>query len=212
MGSKPVGLLASIGGRWRRMRVMELIDYHRGEVEIQERDSTTRDVFEFVRDQIAQVRPGVAVEHIGSSAVPGMPGKNYVDVMVLPDDPAAIDATAAAIDGLGLKHARGYRPERPFFVGAVQHDERVTNVHVYVIPGGADEAITQHGLAEALRADPKLRDEYAAVKRRAVGSGSTDPVRYSMDKGDWVDGTIERLGLPPLPDPGPPPREYLSGR
>jgi len=33
-----------------------------------------------------------------------------------------------------------------------------------------------------------------------------------MDKGDWVDGTIERLGLPPLPDPEPPPPEYLSGR
>lgn len=193
-------------------QAMELTGYHRGDVEIHEWDPATRDVFEFVREQIARVLPGVAVEHIGSSAIPGMPGKNYVDVMVLPNGSAATGATAAAIDGLGLEHARGYRPERPFFVGAVRHDEMATNVHVYVIPAGVDEAITQHGLAEALRADPTLRDEYAAVKRRVVGSGSTDPVRYSMEKGDWVADTIERLGLPPLPDPGPPPPEYLRGR
>lgn len=113
---------------------MGLIDYHRGDVEIQEWDSTTRDVFEFVRDQIAQVWPGVAVDHIGSRAVPACRARTTWDVMVLPDAPAAIDA-------LGLEHARGYRPERRFFVGAVQHEERVTNVHVYMIPGGADEAV-----------------------------------------------------------------------
>ena len=191
---------------------MELTDYHRGDVEVHAWDPTTPEVFEFVRTKIAEVLPGVRVEHIGSSAVPGMPGKNYVDVMVLPEDPAALGGTAAEIDRLGLEHARGYRPERPFFVTAAQHDSRATNVHVYVIIDGADEAITQHGLAEALRADPKLRDEYAAVKRQVVETGTTDPVRYSMDKGDWVDRVIRGLGLPPLPDPGPPPSQYLRDK
>jgi len=65
--------------------------------------------------------------------------------------------------------------------------------------------MAQHGLAEALRNDPALRDEYAATKQRVVDSGTTDPTDYSIEKGDWVVHALDRLGLPPVPDPGPPP-------
>lgn len=65
----------------------------------------------------------------------------------------------------------------------------------------------QRGLAKALRADPALRDQYAALKQSIIDSGTTDPVPYSMGKIRWVLEALNRLGGPTLPEPGsPPPR------
>lgn len=42
-----------------------------------------------------------------------------------------------------------------------------------------------------------------------IAGGTTDPAAYSMEKIHWVLGTLDRLGLPQLPDPdAPPPKEW----
>lgn len=126
---------------------MELTDYQRGDVQVNEWDPSAVEVFTFVHDQISASLPDMGVEHIGSTSVPGLPGKGYVDVMVLPGDQNAITHATRELERLGLAHARGSRPERPFFVGAVRHDSGTTNVHVHVILAESDEARTQHGFA-----------------------------------------------------------------
>lgn len=75
-------------------------------------------------------------------------------------------------------------------------------VHVHVVPVDSDEVVAQRGLVPALRQDSVLREEYTDLKGSIVGSGTTDPVPYSMGKIRWVLATLERLGLPSLPDPG----------
>lgn len=184
---------------------MEFTDYQRQDAQVRDWDPSALAVFDFVRSRIAAVLPTTTVEHIGSSAVPGLPGKGYVDVMVLPATEDAIAPVAHQLLRLGLQPARGSRPARPFCVGAVDDHSQVTNLHVHVIVAGSDEARAQHGLAQALRHDPALREQYAAIKQQAVDSGATDPAEYSMRKIHWVLVTLERLGLPPLPDPGRPP-------
>lgn len=184
---------------------MEFTSYQRAKAQVRDWDPTAREVFEFVRARVLAQLPDAAVEHIGSSSVPGMPGKGHVDVMVLPDSEAEIPSVASGLEQLGLQHARGSRPDRPFFLGAVEHRAEVTNVHLHVIVAGSDEARAQRGLAQALRDDPALRKQYAAVKHDAVVSGAADPTEYSIRKIQWVLDTLERLGLAPLPDPGAPP-------
>jgi len=184
--------------------VMKLVDYERREVEIRDWDPMALEVFAFVRDCVATALPNRGVEHIGSTSVPGLRGKGIVDVMVLANENADAAIIAERMVGLGLAHARGSRPERPFLLGGVEQDGATTYVHLHVIQAGSDEAIAQHGLAQALREDPSLRDEYAALKQRVVECGTTDATEYSMEKAGWVVNTLDRLGLPPLPDPGPP--------
>jgi GrpB-like predicted nucleotidyltransferase (UPF0157 family) len=185
---------------------MKFSEYQRQHVGVRDWDASALRVFGFVRSQIGAVLPDVGVEHIGSTSVPGLRGKGFVDAMVLPDRTQDVAAIVKVLEHLGFQPARGSRPERPFFLAGVTEGPMETNVHVYVIVADSDEARTQRGFAAALRGDPALRDQYAAVKVRAVESGSTDPMRYSIDKGDWVVETLDRLGLPPLPDPGPPPK------
>ena len=51
------------------------------------------------------------------------------------------------------------------------------------------------GFRDALRADPRLRRRYAALKRAIVAAGPVDPVVFSNAKHDWVVAILGQLGL-----------------
>lgn len=56
-----------------------------------------------------------------------------------------------------------------------------------------------------------LHGAYRATKRRVDQRKRCNPRgRGSIDKGDWVVEALDRLGLPPLPDNGPPPPQYRT--
>ena len=71
-------------------------------------DPATRDVAREVARLVASACSIAIVEHIGSTAVPGMPGKNFVDLGIeaRPDD---IPAVSEAILSLGLRASAGHR-------------------------------------------------------------------------------------------------------
>jgi len=71
--------------------------------------------------------------------------------------------------------------ERPFLLGTVEHDDEGFAVHVHVVQAGSDEVEAQRGLAKALRADPALRDEYAALSGR-----QSIPARPIRCRTPWV--------------------------
>ena len=106
---------------------------------------------------------------------------------------------------MGFQEARGSSTERPFLLDTVKHDDEEFAVHVHVVQADSDEVKkSSEDSQRALRADPALRDEYAALKRSIIDSGTTDPVPYSMDKIRWIWETLNRLGLPTLPELGSP--------
>ena len=65
-------------------------------------DPRTQDVAREVARLVSSARPGTIVEHVGSSAVPGLPGKNYVDlaIEVVPD---AIPELTGTLLSLGFQ-------------------------------------------------------------------------------------------------------------
>jgi GrpB-like predicted nucleotidyltransferase (UPF0157 family) len=50
---------------------------------------------------IANIRPGTSAEHVGSTAVQGLIGKNVVDLQITAD-PAEVPAVTEALVGLGF--------------------------------------------------------------------------------------------------------------
>ena len=51
------------------------------------------------------------------------------------------------------------------------------------------------GFRDALRADPRLRRQYAALKRAIVAGGPVDPVAFTRAKHDWIVAALGQLGL-----------------
>jgi GrpB-like predicted nucleotidyltransferase (UPF0157 family) len=61
---------------------------------------------------IGEVRPGITIDHVGSTAVLGLIGKNVVDLQITAD-PAEVPAITAALLRLGFARQRGRDPWPP---------------------------------------------------------------------------------------------------
>jgi 5-(carboxyamino)imidazole ribonucleotide synthase len=162
-------------------------------------DPRTADVAREVARLIAGARPGTTVEHIGSSAVPGLPGKNIVDLGI-EADPDEIPSLVDDLLSLGFGRQVGpapFPPTRPMLTGAVVHDGAELRIHLHVIPPRRSELREMVAFRDALRADPALCAEYAATKDRIVAAnpGGVPPELYTLSKADWVQDTLYRLGI-----------------
>ena len=149
---------------------------------------------------IEAARPDLHVEHIGSTAVPGLPGKGIVDLGT-EADPAEIPAITEAMYRLGFGPQPGpnpWPPTRPMHVGSVVADGVEYRIHFHVHPLGAGDLAKDLRFRDALRADPALRDAYATIKQGIVGptGDPVDPVRYQAEKGVWILDEFDRLGIP----------------
>jgi GrpB protein len=66
---------------------------------------------------------------------------------------------------------------------------------VHVVPATSPEVAAMRGFRDALRADPRLRRRYAALKQAIVEGGPVDPVIFTRAKHDWIVAALGQLGL-----------------
>jgi GrpB-like predicted nucleotidyltransferase (UPF0157 family) len=170
--------------------------YRRLPVQVHQADPHAAEVARRLIALIATRWPATPAEHIGSTAVPGLAGKNTIDLL-LAADPAHIPAITKALLELGFQPQRpaAFPTTRPMLWGTYRHGATQYPVHVHVVPAGSPEVVAMRGFRDALRADPVLRRRYAALKRAIVAGGPADPVAFTRAKHDWIAATLAHLGL-----------------
>lgn len=146
-----------------------------------------------------------SIEHVGSTAVPGLMGKPVLDIALAVSDESAADACIAPLESLGYEYRGPYGedPRRRYYVRDVE-GRRVAQIHLYILPATAwDEKLA---FRDALRADPALAQAYAAEKRRVAGAVGWDKGAYSVAKGPFVERVLADLraaGKLPVAPPAP---------
>jgi GrpB-like predicted nucleotidyltransferase (UPF0157 family) len=134
--------------------------------------------------------PVVAIEHVGSTSVPGLAAKPIVDIDIVVQ---AGDVAAAS----GVLISLGFTPLGDLGVPqrwAFRAPERLARTNTYVIVDGCLSLRNHLGVREVLRADRGLRDEYAAVKKEA-GARLDDIDEYVEAKNDIVLRILAAAGL-----------------
>ena len=161
-------------------------------------DPRTFAVARRVTEIVATTVPGAAAEHVGSSSVAGLAGKNIVD-MLLPLDASEIPDATDRLVAVGFRRQDGrdpFPPTRPLLEGSLREEGEVFAIHLHVIPLGDPEIDEMRAFRERLRADPALREAYVARKRRIVEEGVPDSLEYAYRKGVFVVSTLRELGFP----------------
>lgn len=137
----------------------------------------------------------VAIEHTGSTSVPGLAAKPIIDITMLVAD---VNDEAAWIPDL---EAAGYvvriRESEPEW-----YDHRVlkgpdTNVNLHVFSDGCVELERMVGFRDWLRTHDDDRDLYERTKRDLVTRQWQYVQNYADAKTAVVEGIVARAGLPP---------------
>ena len=131
--------------------------------------------------------PHAGVEHVGSTAVPGCPGKGIVDLMI-PVREGEMQIVTALLDCLGFHRQTGEDPfpeDRPMRTGSWEYDGQPFLLHVHVIPAASPEVEEMRFFRACLRADPEMVKAYVAKKREIIAGGVTDSLAYCRMKGEF---------------------------
>jgi GrpB-like predicted nucleotidyltransferase (UPF0157 family) len=129
----------------------------------------------------------VAVEHIGSTAVPGLAAKPIIDLDVVLAWPAVLPEAIRLLGSIGYAHEGdlGIAGREAFHspLGPPPH-------HLYVLSAGANELLRHFAFRDALRNDEVLRDRYAALKRALAEEHHGDRSRYTEAKSAFISATL----------------------
>lgn len=144
---------------------------------------------EAARLRVALRDLAIAVEHYGSTSIPGLVSKPLLDILV--GGPEATDAAPylAALAPLGYDYAAHAGVPEHFVFG-----RGTARTHlVHVVRHGGKAWHRALAFRDALRADAGLRDSYAVLKRELAQLHGAERNRYTEAKSAFVEGVLSDL-------------------
>jgi dephospho-CoA kinase len=140
------------------------------------------------------------VDHIGSTAVPGLDAKDVIDIQLTVPDLSVAGRLTDPLAEAGFPRAEGIwhdspKPDAPDPTAWSKHlhggADPARIVHLHVRPVRSPGVRLSLLLRDWLRADPAARAEYAAFKHRLAAAGLSTSA-YGAAKEPWFDGAWAR--------------------
>jgi len=128
----------------------------------------------------------VAIEHVGSTSVPGLAARPIVDILVGLRGTAPLSEELEALKDLGYTRVR-LREGRLYVCKGTPR-----TVTVHFAQWGSPRWCRLLDFRRALRSDDDARRRYAALKKRFAGAG---PGCYAEAKRRFIQAELERLAL-----------------
>jgi GrpB-like predicted nucleotidyltransferase (UPF0157 family) len=146
------------------------------------------DVAARIRQALGPV--AVVVEHVGSTSVPGLAAKPFIDVLLLVPDPGDEAAYVPDLEAAGfLLHVRepDWHQHRFF-----RSQDPEVQIHVFAV--GSEEAERMLLFRDRLRAHEDERALYEETKRRLAAESWARIQDYADAKSEVVEEIIARAG------------------
>jgi GrpB-like predicted nucleotidyltransferase (UPF0157 family) len=141
-------------------------------------------MYEQMRDRLAAALGPLAlrIEHVGSTAIAGIPAKPVIDIQVSVPDVDDTDAYRHQIEscGFGLRYItdgwRYFRPPPPL----------PRDYQVHVVERGSDQEGPRLLFRDFMRAHPGEAAEYGRLKMRIATRTVNDRIQYNDEKGPFI--------------------------
>ena len=134
------------------------------------------------------------VEHIGSTAVPGLRSKPIVDLL------APVRSLEAAHSAISILERDGWLfwaadPNRHYRLWFLRPNPAARTHHLQIIQHGDPNILTLIAFRDALRSDPKVRDAYSYLKEDLANKYRDDRDAYSNAKSEFVQSILQSRGI-----------------
>ncbi|MDG4823859.1 GrpB family protein [Asanoa sp. WMMD1127] len=137
----------------------------------------------------------VAIEHIGSTAVPGLAAKPVIDLMAAAPSVPAVESASAALAAIGFDRSEPTMPNRLFY----RREGAPVAYHLHIVDAASWETRNQRLLRDHLRENAVDRAAYGDLKR-ALAASADEGDAYTKAKTAliqrMVDSARTARGLP----------------
>jgi GrpB-like predicted nucleotidyltransferase (UPF0157 family) len=157
-------------------------------VELRDHDPFWKVIFQQERASLAEALGPLArsIEHVGSTAVPGIRAKPVIDILVTVEN-LRLEDVEGGLGSLGYVHVRIGDPGRLFFRKGMPRTH-----HVHVVRHVGDEHRKHLQFRDRLIGHPDEAEEYERLKVSLALRYREDREAYSKGKDDFIAIILER--------------------
>ena len=163
-------------------------------IEVVPYDPRWPEQFLAVRDDLASALEGVlvrSIEHVGSTAVPGLAAKPRLDIDVV-IAAEHLDAAREALQAAGYTWRGDLGIADRYAFGA---PDREPLRSVYLVIEGSLALRNHLAMRDLLRRDPNLRDEYGRFKLELARAEYSSADDYAVDKSPVIQRILAAAGF-----------------
>ena len=135
----------------------------------------------------------LGIEHVGSTAVPGLSAKPIIDIdVVIPDD-SAFGAVVARLEAIGYRHEGdlGIPGREAFDYSGKEH---LLTHHLYVCPEDSLELRRHIAFRDFLRSHPEAAREYSHIKEEGARLYPDDIEGYIAHTAPFIEKVYRETG------------------
>ena len=134
--------------------------------------------------------PRFQIEHIGSTAVPGLSAKPVIDIMIGAPSLSEIDERIEAMTGLGYEYMPQHEQAIPLRRFLAKPIIRPRAYHVHAVTVNSVFWNDHLLFRDALRSDVRLANDYAALKLQLAQQFGEDREAYTDAKGSFINAAL----------------------
>lgn len=167
-----------------------MIGLERGNVELLEHDPHW---FILAEEHIIKIKKAlgeaaIGIEHVGSTAVPGLCAKPIIDIVVGVQELNENIASCMEQAGYSYRPAHDSQTHMLF----VDADREIRRAHVHVVPYMSMEWRNYLNFRDYLKAFPHVRQAYAELKTSLAQKYPNEREQYTREKADFITYSLRK--------------------
>ena len=148
-------------------------------------------VFAELRRLLQEELPTLQIEHVGSSSIPGVGGRNAIDIVILAAEANQADIKQHLYD-LGFEDSP-FRHFLPLLVGAIVFQNNDYPILLYVLSPDSDVYRGWITFRDYLRAHPEDAQEYNTLKQQIIAAGNIEGRHYQQAKTPFLISMMAKI-------------------
>lgn len=149
-------------------------------------------IFESKKKDIRKcLGPNPRIEHFGSTAIPGLPGKGVIDILIGFQDKAQLRAAIAKLVSIGYflsRKGQAARGDR-YFLSSRKKESKIGDVHLHLVLENSEGFKNALRFRNRLRKNKALRERYLAIKKKAARAAKGKRALYTKLKSGFIEKT-----------------------
>lgn len=133
----------------------------------------------------------IDIQHVGSTAIPGMNAKPLIDIAVAVESLDVVDRFIPDLVKAGYEHMpERITAERAFFPKGPRENR---THHLSIIAAGSDEWTRHIGFRDYLRSHPEAVRDYNELKATLAEKYANDRYAYTAAKKSFIDSIHDKV-------------------
>ena len=134
----------------------------------------------------------IPINHVGSTAIPSMYGKNIIDILIGAEDNIQFNNIKKVLERNGYFGSEKSKTDIYQFFASSNNETTSGDIHIHLVNKNTDRYLDFLILKEYLLNNKGETKNYSDFKRQLINSGTTDREEYKREKSEYVSQLIER--------------------